>query len=143
MPENRESVSIKRNKVSKTLKLLTEYNERSDFEGMLPYARRLLLLIGGDGAVAGPVAPEPAADNADSVKLRLARDLTDALAHKAAGAHAATYFTGRINEPGIAMDDNGVLSAWDYDPTNPSVHIVVTEADLADDAPGPDPAEGN
>lgn len=81
------------------------------------------------------------ADNGDSVKLRLAQELAEAVARRAAGAHAATYLTGRINEPGIALDDDGVLMAWDYDPTDPQEHIVVTEADLAaDDTPEPDPA---
>jgi hypothetical protein len=71
------------------------------------------------------------ADNPDSVKLRLTRDLTDAVAQRAAGAHAATFLKGRIGEPGVTMDDDGVLIAWDYDPANPQEHIVVSEADLA------------
>jgi hypothetical protein len=76
--------------------------------------------------------PDEPADKPDSVKLRLTLALTEAVARRATGAHPATYLTGSINEPGIALDDYGVIMAWDYDPTNPQEHIVVTEADLDD-----------
>jgi hypothetical protein len=71
----------------------------------------------------------------DSVKLvkdRLARDLTEAVNQRAAGAHPSTYLLGQLSEPGISWDDDFNLRAWDYDPTNPQEHIVVTEADLDD-----------
>jgi hypothetical protein len=74
------------------------------------------------------------ADKPDSVKLvrdRLARELTEAVNQRAAGAHPSTYLLGQLNEPGISWDDAFNLRAWDYDPTNPQEHIVVTEADLA------------
>jgi hypothetical protein len=83
------------------------------------------------------------ADNPDSVKLRLTRDLADAVAQRAAGAHPATYLLGRLNEPGISWDDDWNLTAWDYDPTDPQKHIVVTEADLAASSPTKKPSSAS
>jgi hypothetical protein len=89
-----------------------------------------------------PWDDEPA-DNPDSVKLRLTRDLADAVAQRAAGAHPATYLLGRLNEPGISWDDDWNLTAWDYDPTDPQKHIVVTEADLAASSPTKKPSSAS
>jgi hypothetical protein len=67
-PEPNESLSVRRNKVGKTLSLLVEGNIHADFERMLPLARRLLLQLGGPHAFAGEIAPDTDTPNTPTTK---------------------------------------------------------------------------
>jgi len=71
--------------------LLTEHTDHRDYERALPVARRLLLLLGGDHAFAGEIAPEPdSADNDDSVKLDTV-DLIEAFVRDMESASLADF----------------------------------------------------